>query len=227
MKQEKEIQNVSLSFTCTQNWDSMTVCGNGRFCTVCQKIVYDFTDKSQKDYEIALRQHNGKMCGRFQAHQTKSHSMWTRAAALAALSFTAACGNAQTVDSLLPSPPPLIGEIERPIEQKDKDNQVFLMPEQSPAFLGGQNGIVTFIKNNLQYPKIAKENQIQGTVYISFIVETDGSLTNIAVKRGIGGGCNEEAVRLVNLMLGQWKVGKQNGKPVRVAYMMPIKFRLD
>ncbi len=228
MKQKKSIENVSLTFECPQNWDAMAVCGNGRFCTVCQKIVYDFTDKSQKDYEIALRQHGGQMCGRFTSTQMAPSVNFAQVAALAALSITAAYGNAQTLDTIAPPPQAIMGEIALPRMQKDKNDNVFcLFAEQQPEFLGGQAAMHQFIKDSLKYPMVSQENEIQGTVYVSFIVETDGQLTNINVKRGISGGCNEEAVRLVNLMSGQWKAGKQMGKPVRVAYTIPIKFKLE
>jgi hypothetical protein len=104
MKQKKSIENVSLAFECPQNWDSMAVCGNGRFCNVCQKIVYDFTDKSQKDYEIALRQHGGQMCGRFTKKQLTPSVNFAKVAALAAFSFVATEVHAQKEDTMpLPS----------------------------------------------------------------------------------------------------------------------------
>jgi TonB family protein len=111
--------------------------------------------------------------------------------------------------------------------KQDADGVFVGAVEQSPEFLGGTKALMKFITDSLQYPKALQQNTMQGTVYVGFIVETDGQLTQINVKRGIGGGCNEEAIRLVNLMQGKWKAGKQSGKPVRVAYTIPIKFKLD
>ena len=75
------------------------------------------------------------------------------------------------------------------------------------------------------YPKIAKESGITGTVYVQFVVEANGSISNVKLARGIGGGCDEEAMRVVKAM-PKWKPGKQNGRPVRVSFTLPIKFLL-
>ena len=82
-----------------------------------------------------------------------------------------------------------------------------------------------FIAENIRYPEEAKELGIQGKVYVNFVVEADGSISNVNVARGIGGGCDEEAVRVVKLM-PKWKPGKQQGMPVRVQFNLPIKFTL-
>ena len=77
----------------------------------------------------------------------------------------------------------------------------------------------------MRYPAMARESNIQGRVYVSFIVEKDGSVSNIQLLRGIGGGCDEEAIRVVGAM-PQWQPGRQNGRAVRVAYNLPIRFSL-
>jgi protein TonB len=81
------------------------------------------------------------------------------------------------------------------------------------------------ILSNLKYPEIAKDNRTEGTVYVSFIVETDGSVSNVEVLKRVGDGCTEEAVRVVNLLKG-WTPGIKNGKAVRVPCTLPIKFTL-
>lgn len=83
-----------------------------------------------------------------------------------------------------------------------------------------------FLRDNIKYPQIARESGIQGTVYVTFVVEKDGRVTDIRVLRGIGGGCDEEAVRVIKAM-PRWQPGKQRGKPVRVQFNMPIKFTLQ
>ena len=80
--------------------------------------------------------------------------------------------------------------------------------------------------DNLSYPQEALDEGIQGTVYVSFIVEKDGSISHIKVLRDIGGGCGEEAMRVVALM-PKWEPGTQRGKPVRVQFNMPVKFTLS
>ncbi|MCW3084315.1 MAG: TonB family protein [Bacteroidetes bacterium] len=82
------------------------------------------------------------------------------------------------------------------------------------------------IASNLNYPQIAKENGTGGTVYLSFVVEKDGSVTNVKVLQGVADGCTEEAMRVVKA-LPKWKPGKNHGEPVRVLFNLPIKFRLQ
>ncbi|MPM01267.1 hypothetical protein SDC9_47506 [bioreactor metagenome] len=83
-----------------------------------------------------------------------------------------------------------------------------------------------FLRNNIKYPQGARESGIQGTVFLTFVIEPDGKLSNIKVLRGIGGGCDEEAIRIISLM-PPWKPGKQFGKPVRVQFNLPIRFLLQ
>lgn len=82
-----------------------------------------------------------------------------------------------------------------------------------------------FLARHLRYPKAAVKQQLQGRVYCHFVVNTNGSLTDVRVLKGIGYGCDEEAIRLIRLM-PTWKPGKQSGKPVRVGYNLPISFLL-
>lgn len=122
---------------------------------------------------------------------------------------------------------PVAPPIETPKEVKKVDEDIpFVIVEQNPEFQDGVKAMYQFLSNNIKYPAIARENAIEGTVYVGFVVGKDGSIRDVAVKRGIGGGCNEEAVRVVKLM-PNWKPGKQQGKPVSVAYTIPIKFHLD
>lgn len=97
--------------------------------------------------------------------------------------------------------------------------------EELPEFPGGNDARVKFLSENTSYPKIAKDAGIQGPVHLTFVVEKDGSISNVAILRGIGGGCDEEAIRVVKAM-PKWKPGRQNGKEVRVQFNMPIHFKL-
>jgi TonB family protein len=113
------------------------------------------------------------------------------------------------------------------LETSIKENRVvFTIVEENPEFMRGQAELFKWLGQNIQYPKAARENNIDGTVYVGFIVNEDGSISNVTVKRGIGGGCDQEAMRVVSEM-PDWKPGKQGGKNVRVAYTLPIKFQLD
>lgn len=113
-----------------------------------------------------------------------------------------------------------------PISEPEQDpNAVLLFAEEIPEFPGGEQERAKFISKNLVYPKKAIKNNIQGSVYAKFIVEKDGSLSNIEIVRSLGHGCDEEVVRVIKLM-PRWKPGKQNGEPVRIQMVLPIKFTL-
>ena len=86
--------------------------------------------------------------------------------------------------------------------------------------------MIQFMVDNVNYPQKAKDANIQGKVYVSFVVEKDGSVDEVKLMRGIGGGCDEEAVRVVKAM-PKWVPGKKDGKYVRVSYMLPIFFKLN
>lgn len=97
--------------------------------------------------------------------------------------------------------------------------------EVYPEFPGGMAGLAKFIQRNLNYPSMAQDNGIQGKVYLSFVVEKDGSISDVSVTRGIGSGCDEEAVRVIKKS-PKWKPGMQNSQTVRVRYSLPINYTI-
>ncbi len=107
-----------------------------------------------------------------------------------------------------------------------KEDTVYQIAEEMPKFPGGEQAMIKFVAENINYPQEAKDKEIAGRVFVSFVVEKDGSVSNVKVVRGIGGGCDEEAARVIKGM-PKWKPGMQKGKPVRVNYMMPVFFKLD
>jgi len=107
-----------------------------------------------------------------------------------------------------------------------EEKSLFTIVEEMPTFPGGEAGRVKFLAENITYPPQAAENGIQGTVYVSFIVKKNGRVADVKVLRGIGGGCDEEALRVVKMM-PNWIPGKQNGKVVDVLYNMPVQFKLS
>ena len=111
-------------------------------------------------------------------------------------------------------------------EEEVVEQEIFQIVEEMPAFPGGEQKLMEFVAKNVKYPQIARESGIQGRVFVSFVVEPDGSVSNVKVLRGIGGGCDEEAIRVVK-SLPKWKPGKQRGKAVRVSYMLPVNFKLQ
>lgn len=111
-------------------------------------------------------------------------------------------------------------------EEVVEEAPIFTVVESMPEFKGGMGELYVYLGNNIKYPVMAKESGIQGKVYVTFVVERDGSITDVKVLRGIGGGCDEEAIRVVASM-PKWKPGKQRGKPVRVQYNLPVRFTLQ
>ena len=107
-----------------------------------------------------------------------------------------------------------------------EEDTVYQTVEEMPEFPGGAEAMMKSIAGNIKYPEAAIDKNIEGRVFVSFVIEKDGSVSNVKVLRGIGGGCDEEAVRVIKGM-PKWKPGIQEGKPVRVSYMMPINFKLD
>lgn len=101
-----------------------------------------------------------------------------------------------------------------------------IVAEQMPQFPGGDNEMMRFIKSNLHYPVHAQENGVQGTVIVNFVVNREGKITNIKVVRGIGFGCDEESIKVMERMPA-WSPGKQRGQAVSVSFTMPIRFVLN
>ncbi|MDX1684106.1 MAG: energy transducer TonB [Saprospiraceae bacterium] len=135
-----------------------------------------------------------------------------------------------------PPPPP-------PPPPKEEPEEIFRIVEQMPRFPGCENKgskaekdqcaqqkLLEFIYANIKYPAIARENGVEGTVVVQFVVEKNGKVTDVNVVRDIGAGCGEEAKRVVNLMNSEgkrWTPGKQRGRPVRVQFTLPVKFQLQ
>jgi protein TonB len=115
---------------------------------------------------------------------------------------------------------------EKAVEVTKEDVQEFVAIEQQPEYPGGLEALRTFLGNTLRYPRAASSAGVAGKVYVSFVINTDGSLTDLQVLKGIGFGCDEEAIRVMQKM-PRWKPGKQSGRPVRVKYNMPIVFALE
>ncbi len=109
---------------------------------------------------------------------------------------------------------------------KEEESKVFDVVEQMPEFPGGVAALMQWINNNIKYPAIAEENGIQGRVVCTFVVERDGSVTDIKVVRSVDPSLDREAIRVLNKM-PRWNPGKQNGAAVRVKYTMPVTFRLQ
>lgn len=137
------------------------------------------------------------------------------------------------VEKAAPPPPP------PPPPPVEEEEEIFKVVEDQPAFPGCQDisdkaekkkcaetKMLQFIYSNIKYPAIARENGVEGTVYVKFVVEKDGKITNAEIVRDIGAGCGQEALRVVGLM-PEWEPGKQRGRPVRVQFNLPVKYKLE
>ena len=112
------------------------------------------------------------------------------------------------------------------VEIEEDDEEFFMVVENMPEFPGGDLGLMKFIQKNVKYPAIAKEYNITGKVYVSFIVDKLGKVTNVKIVRGVDKNLDAEALRVVSL-LPKYKPGKQRGKSVRVMFTIPINFTLN
>lgn len=117
---------------------------------------------------------------------------------------------------------------DEPVEEVVADNsdEIFTVVEQQPEFAGGYDALAAYLRANMQYPKLARKMGIEGTVHVSFLVSKTGAISEVKVLRGIMADCDKEAIRVVEKM-PVWKPGKQNGHPVHVRLVMPLKFRLN
>ena len=123
------------------------------------------------------------------------------------------------VQTYTPPPPP------KPVEEEATD-EIFVVVEQQPEFPGGTTALMKFLGDNINYPVIAQENGIQGRVIMNFVVERDGSISDVQVVRGQDPSLDREAERVIKTM-PKWKPGQQRGKPVRVRFTLPVVFRLQ
>ena len=115
-----------------------------------------------------------------------------------------------------------------PVEEVVVENpdEIFTVVEQQPEFAGGYEALTAYLKTNMQYPTLARRMGIEGTVHVSFLVSKTGAISEVKVLRGISAECDKEAIRVVERM-PVWNPGRQNGHPVHVRLVMPLKFRLN
>ena len=111
-------------------------------------------------------------------------------------------------------------------EEEEEETQIFTVVEKDPEFPGGMEALYKYLQQNIKYPQLARDNNITGRVYVTFVVERDGSIANPRVLKDIGGGCGAEAIRVVKSM-PKWNPGKQSGKAVRVQFNLPVNFNLQ
>jgi periplasmic protein TonB len=106
------------------------------------------------------------------------------------------------------------------------EDKVFTFVEQKPEFPGGEKALMQYLADHIKYPAMARESNVEGKVFLSFVVGKDGRISDVKVLRGIGSGCDDEAKSVVASMPA-WAPGKQNGQSVKVQYTLPVQFKLD
>ena len=111
-------------------------------------------------------------------------------------------------------------------DKPEVENKVFDVVEQMPKFPGGDAALMRYLSENIKYPVVAQENGVQGRVTVSFVVERDGSISDVKIVRSVDPSLDREAQRVVRSM-PKWIPGKQNGSAVRVKYNVPVQFRLQ
>lgn len=107
-----------------------------------------------------------------------------------------------------------------------EETKIFTVVEQMPMYPGGDGALMGYLRDNIHYPTVAAENGVQGRVVVGFVVERDGSITDVKILRGVDPSLDREAMRVVKNM-PKWTPGKQNGSAVRVKYQVPVSFRLQ
>ncbi|MGQ9620328.1 MAG: energy transducer TonB [Bacteroidales bacterium] len=119
----------------------------------------------------------------------------------------------------------VVEEVQEEVKEEEAPTEVFVVVEEMPSFPGGEQALMEFIYANIQYPEIAKENNIQGRVILRFCVTYKGTVDQVSVIKSVDPSLDNEAIRVIK-MLPTWKPGKQGGKPVNVWYSVPVTFQL-
>ena len=155
-------------------------------------------------------------------NKTKTrYGAWKLLAALPVAVLLMMVGCKQTTDAGVASP-----AAEAVTATRVADKEICATPEVYPEFPGGVEALYKYIAENIRYPQEAKDIHTEGRVVVRFVVMEDGSIADVEVLRGIGGGCDEEAVRVVKTM-PKWKAAVDGGKPVKAHYVLPINFVLQ
>ena len=117
-------------------------------------------------------------------------------------------------------------EVETKTSKPDEGEYNLVTVQKAPTFPGGEQALLQYLAENINYPALARENNIQGTVALSFVINKDGAVSDISILKEVGGGCGKEAMRVVQSM-PRWSPGEANGHPVKVRFTLPVRFRLQ
>ena len=186
-----------------------------------QCTAVDFSDMSN-NFSLILTKKRIKMITK---HEKAKGLWWKLLATLPVLALLLIVNTKVAAQDDVSSPIPFTQAESVSMKAPDNDS-IYQIVEVMPEFPGGMEKMMDYLSNNIKYPEEAKEKGISGRVFLSFVIEKDGSVSNVKVVKGIGKQCDDEALRVVKAM-PKWKPGLMKGKPVRVNYMLPIFFKLD
>ncbi|HEX8428112.1 energy transducer TonB [Hymenobacter sp.] len=247
------ILNVRLN-ACHEDWQQMTPVAQGQHCSQCNRVVMDFTKGTQADLEAAFQNSpDGRVCGRFRQSQLAPKPQLRPKLRRFLVALVLVCGLgltsgeawaqvqkgthkvvghkpnqplAKEVSKATPKPEAVffeIGLVGEPAPNPDA-HQVYTNVGQMPVYKdGGAQALPLFIKNNLRWPKEAAE--VEGRVFVAFVIDKAGGVRDAKVVKGLHPALNIEALRLVQLLNGQFTPGRQNNRPVDVHYTLPITFK--
>ncbi len=125
----------------------------------------------------------------------------------------------------LPEPPKPPEQPNKPDPPKPREEPVYDFVSKKPEFPGGEEALMVYLAENLKYPRVALENNIQGIVVVRFVVDTEGRISSVEILKDIGGGCGAEAARVISSM-PRWTPGEHNGVKVNVRFVLPVRFQL-
>jgi protein TonB len=131
----------------------------------------------------------------------------------------------EITQEMVVAPPIPSTETETPAAEPEESDEPFIIVENPPMPEGGFEGFGKYLQKNLKYPEQARRMNVEGKVFVQFVIDKDGLPTDITVLKGIGSGCDEEAVRVIKNM-PKWTPGKQRGRPVKVKMSLPVVFKL-
>jgi len=217
---ENKIENIRLKFNCPAAWEDMTVLDGGRYCKLCEKKVYDFTDAKRDEFLKILFENGGSVCGRFRAEQAaplvdKSFP-WKKwiSAALVLVGINIFNNKAEAQKIKL-----------KPSSEANIDNPAIIsgmIDQIMPQFQGGIDSFHRFLSKNLHYNKGMKN----GKVVASFTVQKNGRISNIKIIKSVSSLNDNEVMRVLELS-PRWIPGKENNKPIATEMMIPVNFYDD
>lgn len=117
-------------------------------------------------------------------------------------------------------------KLDQSLKLTEIKGEIFTVVQEQPEFPGGMNSLMRYLSDNIKYPAPAQKANVQGRVFVNFVVTKDGDIADVNILKGIGFGCDEEAIRVISRM-PNWTPGSQDGKPVNVRYNIPIAFELE